>query len=152
MPLFSPIPTTLRARSERRRQLAAALAGAALAISCASALLVGGTHNALAEGDVPIISEQPGASGGEQGGIIVNPLPNNPDPSPAPAPSPAPTLIASRADIPALAPGQQAEVVTSITDMTPRISQAIGPVRPNLPDWNAPWPGPRPATAPKFWW
>ena len=110
MPLFSPIPTTLRARSERRRQLAAALAGAALAISCASALLVGGTHNALAEGDVPIISEQPGTSGGEQGGIIVNPLPNNPDPSPAPAPSPAPTLIASRADIPALAPGQQAEV------------------------------------------
>ena len=110
MPLFSPIPTTLRTCSERRRQLAAALAGAALAISCASALLVGGTHNALAEGDVPIISEQPGTSGGEQGGIIVNPLPNNPDPSPAPAPSPAPTLIASRADIPALAPGQQAEV------------------------------------------
>ncbi|MDO4842527.1 MAG: hypothetical protein Q3982_07630, partial [Phoenicibacter congonensis] len=108
MPLFSPIPTTLCTRSERRRQLAAALAGAALAISCASALFVGGTHNALAEGDVPIISEQPG--GGEQGGIIVNPFPNNPDPSPAPAPSPAPTLIASRADIPALAPGQQAEV------------------------------------------
>ena len=110
MPLFSPISTGTRTRSEHRRQLAAALAGAALAISCASALLVGGTHNALAEGDVPIISEQPGTSGGEQGGIIVNPLPNNPDPSPAPAPSPAPTLIASRADIPALAPGQQAEV------------------------------------------
>ena len=112
MPLFSPTPTSLCTRRERRRQLAAALAGTVLAISCASALLSAGTHNALAEGDVPIISEQPGASGGEQGGIIVNPLPNNPqpEPDPTPAPSPAPTLIASRADIPALAPGQQAEV------------------------------------------
>ncbi len=112
MPLFSPTPTSLCTRRERRHQLAAALAGTVLAISCASALLSAGTHNALAEGDVPIISEQPGASGGEQGGIIVNPLPNNPqpEPDPTPAPSPAPTLIASRADIPALAPGQQAEV------------------------------------------
>lgn len=77
-------------------------------MACSATPFALNAHCALAEGDVPIISKQPGASGGEQGGITVNPAPDNPQPDPSPAP--APTLIASRADIPALAPGQQAEV------------------------------------------
>ena len=102
--------TAVRTRRTMRR-LAAALSGAALAAACSAAPFACDPHCALADGDVPIISEQPGGSiNGEPGGIVVNPVPDNPQPEPGPAPSPAPTLIASRADIPALAPGQQAEV------------------------------------------
>ena len=111
MPLVIPAITAVRTRRTMHR-LAVALSGVALAVACSATPFALNAHRALAEGDVPIISEQPGTSGGEQGDITVNPAPDNPqpDPSPAPAPSPAPTLIASRADIPALAPGQQAEV------------------------------------------
>ena len=109
MSLAIPAITAVRARQTMRR-LAVALSGAALAAACSTAPFACDPHCALADGDVPIISEQPGTSGGEQGGIVVNPVPDNPQPEPGPVPSPAPTLIASRADIPALAPGQQAEV------------------------------------------
>ena len=109
MSLVIPAITAVRARQTMRR-LAVALSGAALAAACSTAPFACDPHCALADGDVPIISEQPGTSGGEQGGIVVNPVPDNPQPEPGPVPSPAPTLIASRADIPALAPGQQAEV------------------------------------------
>ena len=109
MPLVIPAITAVRTRRTMHR-LAVALSGVALAVACSATPFALNAHRALADGDVPIISEQPGTSGGEPDGIVVNPVPDNPQPEPSPAPSPAPTLIASRADIPALVPGQQAEV------------------------------------------
>ena len=67
--------------------------------------LAGAPASALADGEVPVISEVPtgDASGTDQDGGTTDPT------TPA-SPTPAPTLIASRADVAALTPGQQAEI------------------------------------------
>ena len=93
-----------------RRGLATALAGAAIATACLTAPLAIPPHVALADAETPVVSEVPAsdaggpAGTGQEGGTTAT------DPAAPSNPSPAPTLIASRADVTALTPGQTAEV------------------------------------------